>query len=173
MRIVVFSDTHQNTALLMQSVRQAMSDGIIDVLIHCGDGVRDLDAVEGALLMHNPRIRIYAVRGNCDLTAFQYPGTETVTLNGVRTMITHGHLYQVKHGLGQLSKSARDMGMRLVFFGHTHQMTVKEKHGVLLLNPGSLAALSLDGKAYLEVVIGKDQSIREIFIKHRPIPVDN
>lgn len=172
MRIVVFSDTHQNTALFRQSVRQAMDDGKIDVLVHCGDGVRDLDAVESALLTHNPDIRVYAVRGNCDLAAFQYPGTETANLSGVRALITHGHLYQVKHGLGQLSKAAKDMGMQLVFFGHTHQPTVKEKHGVMLLNPGSLAALSLDGKAYLEVDIDENQKICEKFIKHRRIPVD-
>ncbi len=173
MRIVVFADTHQNTALFSQSVRQAMDDGKIDVLVHCGDGVRDLETVEGALFKHNPNARIYAVRGNCDLTAFQYPGAETATLNGVRVLITHGHLYQVKHGLGALSKAARDMGMRLVFFGHTHQPTVKEKHGVLLINPGSLASTSLDGKAYLEVVIDENQTICENFIKQRRIPVDN
>ncbi|MBE0601015.1 MAG: metallophosphoesterase family protein, partial [Firmicutes bacterium] len=46
MRIVVYSDTHQNMALLSQSVRQAMADGKIDVLVHCGDGVRDLEGVE-------------------------------------------------------------------------------------------------------------------------------
>ena len=75
MRIVVVSDTHQNTALLEQAVRQAIADGPIDGLIHCGDGVRDLDCVEAALLASNPRIRIYAVKGNCDLGALHWlPG---------------------------------------------------------------------------------------------------
>lgn len=173
MRIVVFSDTHQNTELFKQSVRQAMDDGRIDAFIHCGDGVRDLEAVEGELIQRNPNIRIYAVRGNCDLGAIQYPDTETADLNGVRALITHGYLYQVKHGFGPLSKAARDMGMRLLFFGHTHQPVVVEKHGVLLLNPGSLASLSYNGTAYLEVVIDEHQNIREKFVKQTLKSIDN
>ena len=112
-----------------------MEDGAVDVFIHCGDGVRDLETAEGDLLKHNKNIRIYAVRGNCDLSAQHYPLTETADLNGVRTLITHGHLYQVKHGLGKLSKAAREMQMQLVFFGHTHQAAVKEKHGVIADQP--------------------------------------
>ena len=166
MRIIIFSDTHQKTALFSQYVRQAMDDGKIDAFIHCGDGVGDLDTVEGELLKHNPGIRIYVVRGNCDLAAFEYPGTETADLNGVRTLITHGHLYQVKHGLGPLSKAARDMQTQLVFFGHTHQPAIKEKHGVLCINPGSLACLAQEGNAYLEVLIDETKTIRERFIKH-------
>lgn len=167
MRIVVFSDTHRNMERFAQSVRQAVADGKIDALIHCGDGVGDLEEVEGELTRHNPRIRIYAVVGNCDLAAGHYPGTETANLNGVETLITHGHLYHVKQGLGQLAKAAADLQMRLVFFGHTHQPVVREKHGVLCVNPGSLAALYHEGYAYLEVLIDENQQIREKFIKLR------
>jgi len=142
-----------------------MDDGKTDVLIHCGDGVRDLEAIEGELLRRNPHIRIYAVRGNCDLTAFQYPGTETANLNGVRALITHGHLYGVKHGLGPLAKAAADIGARLAFFGHTHQPLAKEKHGVKLINPGSLSALVQAGNAYLEVTVDEVGAVVERFIK--------
>jgi len=167
MRIVAFADTHQKTELFIRCVRQAMEDGKIDAFIHCGDGVRDLETVESELLRSNPNIRIYAVRGNCDIGAFRYPGIETAELDGVRTLITHGNNYQVKHGLGMLSKAARAMGMRLVFFGHTHQPTVREKHGVMLINPGSLASWAMDDTAYLEVIIDKQQHLRTEFIKHR------
>jgi hypothetical protein len=173
MRIVAFSDTHQNTALFRQSVRQAMEDGKIDVFIHCGDGVRDLENVEGELLQSNPNIRIYAVRGNCEIGALQYPAAETGDLNGVRTLITHGHNDQVKHGLGKLSKAAQAMNIRLVFFGHTHQALIKEKHGVMLINPGSLSSWSLTDTAYLEVTIDDTRNIREKFIRLRLKPIDN
>ena len=165
MRIVVFSDTHQNTELFVQCTHQAMDNGKIDVLIHCGDGVRDLEAIESELLRRNPHIRLYAVRGNCDLTAFQYPGTETANLNGVRALITHGHLYRVKHGLGPLARAAADMGARIAFFGHTHQPLTKEKHGVRLINPGSLATLLQAGNAYLQVTVDEAGTIQERFIK--------
>ena len=165
MRIVAVSDTHQNTDLLARCVQQAVDDGKIDVFIHCGDGVRDLHRVETLLTASNPDIRIYAVRGNCDVGASLVPDTETANLNGVRVLITHGNGYHVKHGLGKLSKAAKALRMDLVFFGHTHRQTVEEKRGVLLLNPGSLSAESAAGTAYLEVVIDENQKICERFIK--------
>ena len=167
MRIIAVADTHQNTILLQRSVRQAIGDGPIDVFIHCGDGVRDVETVEQALMAANPNIRIYAVQGNCDLGAFQYPATETADLNGVRALITHGHLHQVKHGLGTLAKAAREIGAEVAFFGHTHRALVEEKHGVTLINPGSLASCAMAEFAYLEITIGKDRQIRENFIKQR------
>ena len=165
MRIIVVSDTHQNTALLRQSVRQAIADGPIDVFLHCGDGARDLEYVESDLLQCNPRIRVYAVRGNCDLGAFPYPSSELIDLSGVRALVTHGHLYQVKHGLGQLANAAKELQATLAFFGHTHQAAVEQKHGVTLINPGSSASQNAAGIAYLEVLIDSQRHIRENFIK--------
>lgn len=165
MRIVAVSDTHRNTAQLRRSVRQAVEDGQIDVFIHCGDGVQDLDVVEDILRTANPSIRIYAVRGNCDLGAFQVPVSDLADLHGVRALITHGHIYDVKHGLGKLAKAARSLHAALAFFGHTHQPLIAQKHGVTLINPGSLAAWSLTDTAYLEVLIDGDHPIRENFIK--------
>lgn len=167
MRIIVFSDTHQNTALLKRCVSQAIADGPIDVLIHCGDGVRDLDCVEGDLLRANPSISIYAVRGNCDFYVNTYPATELAELQGIRTMITHGHAFQVKQGVGFLAKAARETQAELVFFGHTHQPVVLEKHGVTLINPGSLASYAYTDTTYLEVLIDLHKNIRENFIKLR------
>ena len=142
-----------------------MADGKIDVLIHCGDGVRDLETVEEDLLRSNPNIRIYAVRGNCDLAAQHYPAMETTMLNNIRTLITHGHNYQVKHSLGKLSIAARSMGISLVFFGHTHQPTIKVKHGVTLINPGSLASWAMDETAYLQVILDEKDQIHENYVK--------
>jgi putative phosphoesterase len=171
MRIVAVSDTHQNTALFRRCVLQAIEDGPVDVFIHCGDGVRDLSCVEENLRSSNPDVRIYAVRGNCDIGDFRFPVSELADLNGVRAFITHGNLYQVKHGLGKLAKAARAFKAGLAFFGHTHQAVVAEKHGVVLINPGSLASWNMTDTAYLEVTVDKDQRIYEKFIKQR-LPKD-
>ena len=167
MRIVAFSDTHQNTAFLERSVQQALEDGRIDVFIHCGDGVRDVTAVEGMLLRHNPSVRMYAVRGNCDVSASMFPAAELADLNGVRAWITHGHAYHVKHGLGHLAQAAKDLRAEIAFFGHTHQPLMRQKHGVWLLNPGAPAMLSLSDTAYLQVMISDHRDIRSDFIKQR------
>ena len=167
MRIIAVTDTHQNTLLLQRSVRQAIEDGPIGAFLHCGDGVRDLDCVEQELLQTNPSVQIYAVRGNCDLGAFEYPETELADFYGVRALITHGHLYSVKHGLGKLAKAAKEQNAQLAFFGHTHIAAIEEKHGVTLINPGSLASWHQGGTAYLEVTITADGIVREKFIRQR------
>ena len=169
MRIVAVSDTHHNTALLRQSVRQAIADGPIDAFIHCGDGVRDLFYVETDLLSANPQIRICAVRGNCDLSSAKFPVSELIVLGGVRIFVTHGHVQQVKHGLGKLAKAARELKAGLAFFGHTHRAAVTQKHGVVLINPGSLASWSVTNTAYLEVTIDENKDIREKYVKQRLI----
>ena len=165
MRIIVFSDTHQHTSLLQNAVSQAMEDGPVDALIHCGDGVRDLECVEGDLLRFNPHIQIYAVRGNCDLGLAHYPLTETITVKKRKIMITHGHVFHVKHGLGKLARAAREIGADIACFGHTHQPVITEKHGVMLVNPGALASYSFSDTAYLELVIDFHNRICENIIK--------
>ena len=165
MRIIVFSDTHQNTALLEQCVAQALHGGKIDAFIHCGDGVRDLACVEQALLQANPSVRIYAVRGNCDFAEPHYPVSELAEFNGVRAFITHGNAYQVKQGLGKLSKAGRELNAQLIFFGHTHTPCAEEKHGVLLINPGLLSSYPLYKTAYLEVLVDMHQKVCVNFIK--------
>ncbi len=167
MRIVAVSDTHHNTELLERCVRQAIADGQIDAFLHCGDGVRDLETVEPLLIAQNPRIRIAAVKGNCDLGEFAYSASELVELNGVRTLVTHGHLFQVKQGLSHLAKAARELNAALAFYGHTHRPEIVDGHGVTMINPGSLASLQAAGFAYLEVLIYGSHSIRENFIKRR------
>ncbi len=142
-----------------------MEDGPVDMLVHCGDGVRDLDSLENELLLANPCARMYAVRGNCDLGSLHYPITEIVEANGLKIMVTHGHAFEVKYGLGMLSKAAREVGAGLVFFGHTHQPVITQKHGVTLINPGSLASYALTDTAYLEIMIDAQKNIREKFIK--------
>ena len=169
MRIVAVADTHHNTALLRQSVRQAIADGPIDAFIHCGDGVEDLFAAEAELVSANPQIRICAVRGNCDLNNSKFPVSELLALGGVRIFVTHGHVQQVKHGLGKFAKAARELKAGLAFFGHTHRAAVVRKHGVVLINPGSLASWSVTNTAYLEVRIDENQNIHEKFIDQRLI----
>ncbi len=167
MRIIAVSDTHRNTERLVRCVRQALADGPIDAFLHCGDGVRDLEAAEPLLILQNPHIRIVAVKGNCDLGEFAYPASELVDLNGVRTLVTHGHLYQVKQGLSSLAQAARELHATLAFFGHTHRPDIVRRQGLTLINPGSLSFWQAAGIAYLEVLIDGSQSIRENFIKLR------
>jgi len=68
------------------------------------------------------------VRGNCDMTVPPLSCVggnildETVfTLDGMKLLLTHGHKYGAKNGLGRLIHHAAGLEVDGVIFGHLHQ----------------------------------------------------
>ena len=129
MNAAVFSDTHGNTALMLEAVRRFRPE----LLIHLGDHDRDAEALRREF----PALPLYCVRGNCDLGSLA-PEREIVPLGPVKAFITHGHLYDVRWGrLDSLVYAAQEAGAQLALFGHTHEPLYEELGGVKLLNPGT------------------------------------
>ncbi|MCB6949730.1 YfcE family phosphodiesterase, partial [Roseburia faecis] len=52
--------------------------------------------------------------------------------------VTHGHHYNVKMTLLNLSYKAKEVGADFVFFGHSHILGAELIENTLFLNPGSL-----------------------------------
>lgn len=130
MKAAVFSDTHTNTALMVEAVRRCRPD----VIIHLGDHDRDTNV----LRVEFPEIPLYNVCGNCDLYPAA-PDTEIVPLGPVKAFITHGHLYNVEYDrLDSLVYAAQEQGAKIAMYGHTHRPLYEEIGGVKVLNPGSL-----------------------------------
>ena len=128
MLAAVFSDTHSDTALMVEAVRRVRPD----LVIHLGDHERDT----AVLRQEFPHIPLYAVRGNCDL-ASSAPETELVPLGPVKAFITHGHLYSVDRGPDSLVYAAQEQGAQLAMYGHTHRADYRQVGGVQVLNPGA------------------------------------
>lgn len=129
MRILVVSDTHGNESMLFKAHQQA---GVIDAVIHTGDG--ELDAL---LLEETLGGTVLRVAGNCDQNSTA-PRELLVTLAGKRLLITHGDLYKVKSGLDQLVTHGKETGVDLILYGHTHLALAEQREGIQLLNPGTL-----------------------------------
>ncbi len=144
MRILVVSDTHGDIRNLTEAIRTNSS---AEVVIHCGDGA---DELEEAKKMFPNRMFI-SVRGNCDLFS-QSPDTQSITLEGKRIFVTHGHLYNVKRDLLNLKFGAKEAQADIVIFGHTHIPLELFDDGVYYLNPGSLRGY---GGSYLSLEITK------------------
>lgn len=132
-RVAVISDTHGDLGNLDRA-RELL--GPVDWLIHAGDYLRDAAPCAARLGLAPDRVR--AVVGNCDYHLFD-PSLDQFELGGVKILLTHGHHYGVKHTVDRIYYKAREAGVRVAVFGHSHIAVRADDGGVLLFNPGSLS----------------------------------
>ena len=131
-KIGVISDTH---GLLRPEATEALAGS--DLIIHAGDACRhEILAELGEIAP------VRAVRGNMDWGALagSLPGTDVIDLGapgGVAGETTVGPLAYLLHDFSLLDLDPAASGFRVVIFGHTHEPLVRERGGVLYLNPGS------------------------------------
>lgn len=128
MKILVLSDSHRALGAMYDAAALEQPD----IIMHLGDHVRDAQELSYAF----DTTDFYMVRGNCDYAA-QTPETILTELAGVRIFLTHGHLFGVKSGLGNLKCEAQRLGAQVALFGHTHRAFCEEDGGVWYLNPGA------------------------------------
>ncbi|MED1204834.1 metallophosphoesterase [Heyndrickxia acidicola] len=127
MRLLVVSDSHGLTAELMEL--KEIYQNQVDAMIHCGDS---------ELQASHPEIEGFlTVRGNCDFER-RFPLDIRQTIGDNTIFITHGHHYNVKMTLLNLSYKAKEIEADFVFFGHSHVLGVEIIDGTIFLNPGSI-----------------------------------
>jgi len=132
LRIVVFSDSHNNFFALKNIVRSRIA---ADYFIHLGDGAKDFEA----LVQVYPSKIMYNVRGNCDWSSME-PNQGILMCAGKKIFYTHGHIFHVKSGLEELKAHARELDAQIVLFGHTHIACTEYDNGLYLMNPGSVTS---------------------------------
>src|SRR5437867_4223252 len=120
MRIGVISDTH---GLLRPSARAFLTGR--DRIIHAGD-IGKPEVLEELLKL----APVTAVRGNNDTGAWAKPLPDTEFLQ------VEGVLIYVIHDQQQLGREP-PAGVKAVISGHSHKPAIKERDGILYLNPGS------------------------------------
>ena len=113
-----------------------------DAVLFLGDGAEDAGS-----LAEESRCPFYIIAGNCDRSRLSDPSappTEmTLTLEGKRMFLCHGHLFAVKYTTDTLSALARERGYDMLLFGHTHLPYERYIGGDFphyLFNPGSIGA---------------------------------
>jgi putative phosphoesterase len=104
----------------------------VTTIIHLGDCASD-----GELLNYVYSIPMIRVAGNCDSSS-DLPREVVLELEGVRVLITHGHLHGVKKSLEHLIVHATKESCNIVLYGHTHCASVVEQNNILFVNPGTL-----------------------------------
>ena len=146
MKLLVFSDSHRS----LRGMRQALELEAPDYVIHLGD--LEEDAV--LLSQEYPQLAVASVPGNCDGWPTQ-PLQKLLTYGGVRILLSHGHIWNVKGGYGGALAAGRRSGAHIVLFGHTHVPYCQpQEDGLWLLNPGSIrdsgsyGVVSIDGTSF-------------------------
>ena len=132
MKILVLSDSHAALRFMYYCIDSVMPD----VIIHLGDFYQDAEA----LAEDYPDIRLYQVPGNCDRYRCPPDAPEIMrpTIGGVKIYMTHGHKHHVKMDIGWLLSDAREVGAKVVLYGHTHVPNCyQDVDGLWILNPGS------------------------------------
>ncbi|SJZ77366.1 hypothetical protein SAMN02745119_01583 [Trichlorobacter thiogenes] len=132
MRILLVSDTHGNQTALLQAHEAA---GRCDAVIHLGDGEQDTQVLEAV----DDQIQLFQVAGNCDLGSTT-PRELLCEFGTARLLLCHGDRYGVKSGLSRLIERGHAAAVDVVLYGHTHLAQSVEQEGLLLVNPGTLAA---------------------------------
>ena len=147
MKVLVFSDSHGNTANMVAAVEMLRPD----YLIHLGDGWRDFEAVCARF----PDIPFAQVPGNCDLAHARDAQELVLGLEGCSLLLCHGHTLGVKYGLLNAAYRAAEAGADILLFGHTHTPMLDERNGIWFFNPGSISDYPNPSYGVLELHDGK------------------
>lgn len=149
MRILVVSDTHRQNGNLCKVLAKVRP---IHLLIHLGD-------IEGSedYIREIAGCPVEIVAGNNDFFS-GLPKEREIELGAYRVLLTHGHYYNVSFTLERLREEARERGVQIAMFGHTHRPVIDRSGPVDLINPGSLSYPRQDGRrpSYILMELDRD-----------------
>lgn len=151
MIITAISDTHGNLSAIEKLLPVLKS---ADLTLHLGDHFYDLDGVKDKLSK-----RPVTVYGNCDGGG----DDEILRLENTVILLTHGDRYGVKSSLTRLYLRAKELGAKLVIYGHTHIAKIDNFDGITFVNPGCMTAFC-NQPTYAKIEV-KDGLIKAEIIK--------
>ena len=151
-RIAVFSDLHSAPSRYIEAAFECY-----DYVAFLGDGLTKLRAFQ----YRYPEQFLY-VRGNCDIYDDEAPLKLILDFEGVKVLLTHGHMEHVKSGLIPLAVEAHLKNIQVVLYGHTHRPEIESVDGVLFVNPGTLASYYDREGTYAVLTIDKGKYFAEI-----------
>lgn len=143
MKILAVSDSHGNIDGLRKLEKLMESS---DYVFHLGDHDYDMKPFREKF-----DTKIYSVKGNCDGGGQEF----AFSLNGTKIMLVHGDRYLVKLSLLSLRLRAKELGVNLVFYGHTHSADICVLDGITFINPGSISENQNGTYAVVEIENGK------------------
>jgi uncharacterized protein len=160
--LFVISDIHGKADPLRMAFRKFSREKGSHILVAGDLMVRH--SPEAAALMQMKKNNITAVHGNCDssvdqnLAGIPLPLVQNIIWKERKLLLTHGHT------LSQGRLPLLNPGSILIV-GHTHHpsLSLDEKSGIILLNPGSIASPRRGSKASYAVITKAGISVISLF----------
>lgn len=146
MKVLVTSDTH---GIYTQIRDYILSHDDIDLLIHAGDGVGDVESIG-----YETGINYEVVTGNNDYSSNE-AFDKVIEVYDLRIFLTHGHRYDVYYGEDKIIEKAKELDCDIAIHGHTHECKNTLKDGVTILNPGSVSMPRDDNPGFFILDINK------------------
>lgn len=141
--VIVISDTHRNLSAIEKLLPKMKEN---DYVFHLGDHDADILCYQKEL-----GDKINSVKGNCD------GGGDDLILEieNVKILLTHGDKYGVKSSKLKLLLRAKELGVNLVCYGHTHISEIENIDGITFVNPGCMNGFLTKTYGYLVLNDGK------------------
>ena len=137
MKVLIVSDSHKHNENIEKVLNKVKP---IDLMIHCGDA-------EGyeAYISKIAECPLFIVAGNNDF--FSRLDREMVfNIDKYKVFLTHGHYYYVSMGVERLVDEAKQRGVDIVMYGHTHRPMLDIREDIVIINPGSISYPRQDGR---------------------------
>jgi putative phosphoesterase len=159
-RVAILADTHipSRADTLPDTVENELEDA--NVVIHAGD-FADLDAFETVRDLADELVAVY---GNTDPRHLDLSAVDSVWVEDVQFVVTHGHGGNYDQRVLRAVRDERDTPDAVGVSGHTHERRDVEIEGVRLLNPGSATGVSPADEATMLVadVDGDEVSVSTV-----------
>lgn len=130
MKILIISDSHKHNENIKKVLDKVKP---IDLMIHCGDAEGSEYYLEGIA-----KCPLIIVAGNNDYFS-DLEKEKIFNIDKYKVLLTHGHYYYVSMGVEKLVNEAKQKGVDIVMFGHTHRPMLDIRNDIVVLNPGSIS----------------------------------
>lgn len=149
MKVLIVSDTHHHNDNYLRVLERVAP---IDMVVHCGD-------VEGSeyLIAQSAGCPVEMVMGNNDFFS-DLPREKEFHIGRYKVWLTHGHTYYVSMSNETIKKEAKERGVDIVMYGHSHRPIVDVESDIIAVNPGSLTYPRQEGKQPSFIIMDLDKN---------------
>ncbi|MCD6195904.1 MAG: YfcE family phosphodiesterase [Staphylothermus sp.] len=164
--ILLIGDTHipDRATRVPEKLLSIIEDGKPwDIVVFTGD-FTGVDVYKWFLELGK---KTYCVRGNMDYLPL--PKTQKITISDIIVGVHHGDGVYPRGNPRGLTRIARELGVNILFTGHTHAPFIKYglTKEILLINPGSLTGVwGGGGGSMIPSMMILEVSDEVIYVKH-------